>query len=267
MKNKNKMRVFLLTLLIISGHFIVAQINIQHTIDYTADYFRIDKLGHFYFVNDGSVSKYNKNFEKIAEYNNNLFGELAELDVTNPFRIMLYYADFNKIVFLDSNLAELRSAISLDDLGIFDAGVVSYSSTGGFWVFRTQNSQAVNYTQSLQKIQKGTELGFAGAGQEPIKMLETPRNIIIAFEDNQIFILDNFGTFHKKINTGNIVDVAISDFYIYVLEKEVLNIININTLNTQSVSLILDYKIKSIQVRGNTIFGLTDKSLITFSTD
>jgi hypothetical protein len=260
-------RFILLLILVSCFNFTSGQINILSEKNLKADFFRVDKLGNFYFVTEGSVEKYNNTFEKIAESNNNLLGTISELDVTNPFRIMLYYSDFNKIVFLDSQLAELRSAISLDDLDIFDAGAVSYSSRGGFWVFRTQSSQVVNYSQGLQEMQKGTALGYAGAGQNPLKMLETPRHIIIAFEDNQVFILDNFGTFYKKINTGEIIDLTVSDFSIYILERNVLNIINVNTLITKNFTLPEEYKFKSIQVRGNKIIGLTDKSLITFSTD
>ncbi len=232
----------------------------------TAKDFSIDNLGNFYFIKNGKVLKTDRNMNKIAEYSNNFLGDITYTDVSNPFRILIYYKDFNQIIFLDSHLAELKSPVSLDDLGIYDATAVCYSLLGGFWVYRNQKSQVIRFSQNLRKEQKGTELSAFGVNSSPRKMTETTKNIFIHFENDYIFILDNFGSYHKKVEVENIIDFRIKNNFIYTFDGQFLSLININTLNEKKIPVFYD-NIRAFDIFGQYLYCLTDKSLITFLTE
>jgi len=64
-----------------------------------------DHLGQFYMFDDKQITKYDQKGNRVCSYSNNQLGSISHADVSDPLRIMLFYRDFNKLVFLDKNLA------------------------------------------------------------------------------------------------------------------------------------------------------------------
>ncbi len=254
---------FTALLLIIYCTVGIAQIKIIDNKPVSADDFRIDKLGNYYFIKNNNIIKYDKNFNPKAEYSNNLLGKISSLDVSNPFRIMLYYKDFNQIVFLDSELAELKSPVSLDELNLFDAAAVCYSLNGGFWVFRNHSSQIVQFSSQLRQVQQGAQLMRTGKDRKPLKMIETANNVFIWFDSNNIFILDNFGSFVDKIYVEEIIDFTAVENLIVTVNKNFIKLINIHNLKKTERFLNTE-KNKALDVFGGKFYVLTNQSLITF---
>lgn len=240
------------------------QIQIINTYSVIADDFKVDKLGNIYFIKGNKIVKHTKNFEKISEYRNTLLGNPHSIDVSNPFRILVYYKDFNQIVYLDSELAELKSPISLDELGFFDVTAVCYSLNGGFWVYRNQVNRALQISTQLQKTQESPTLSVREKDGEALSIMETSNNIFILFESNYVYILNNLGAYYKKIFIDEAIDVIpVKNVLMYVNKNELI-LKNIHNYQEKSYSLNID-KIKALDSFGNKIFILTDKSLITFS--
>lgn len=254
---------FATLLIIITCTAGIAQIKIIDNKSVKADDFRIDKLGNYYFVKDNNIIKHDKNFIPKAEYSNNLLGEISSIDVSNPFRIMIYYKDFNQIVFLDSELAELKSPVSLDELNLFDAVAVCYSLNGGFWAFRDHSSQIVQFSSQLRQVQQGAQIMRAAKDRKPLKMIETANNVFIRFDSNNIFILDNFGSFVDKIYIEEIIDFTAVENLIVSIDKNFIKLINIHNFKINEKFLNIE-NIKALDVFGRKFYVLTDQSLITF---
>lgn len=239
------------------------QLTLKDTKTVVADNISIDKLGNIYLINSGEIVKFDKKFNRIADYSNNLLGDIDFVDVSNPFRVMLYYRDFNRIVFLDSNLAELKSPLALDQLGAMDITAVCYSISGGFWVYSNNTSQVFRFSERLQKELKGVELGAVGAKGNAVRMIETTKHIFVLFENDYIFILDRFGSYYKKIRFDNIIDFAVKDNTILSLANNVITATNIVTMSQNTIPLLTE-KVKAFDIFGNHLYCLTDTSLITF---
>src|SRR5438552_190098 len=69
------------------------------------DYFTADNLGNFYTVREDELIKYLPNGKMFARYSNLKLGSISAIDVTNPLKILLYYRDFQQIIFLDNQLS------------------------------------------------------------------------------------------------------------------------------------------------------------------
>ncbi|MFH2096168.1 MAG: hypothetical protein ABIJ16_10720, partial [Bacteroidota bacterium] len=100
--------------------------------------FVTDHLGNLYTVDGLKFAKYNPDGEETAHYSNAYYGEISYADVTDPYRILLYYRDFNQILFLDKELSEIASPIFLSDLSVEQATIACTSNRGGFWVYDRQ---------------------------------------------------------------------------------------------------------------------------------
>ena len=93
----------------------------------------VDRLGNIYLVKNNVVAKYDADMNFLCAYDNYPAGSMSSLDVSNPFKVIVFYSEFNKLIYLDSKLAELLSPLMLDDAGLYNIKVVCSSVFGGFW--------------------------------------------------------------------------------------------------------------------------------------
>jgi hypothetical protein len=226
-----------------------------------AECFYVDNLENLYFYNNNSILKTSKQLSKIVTFDNKSFGNISYIDVSDPFRILVFYKDINRLVFLDNYFAELRDPIVLDDLSLYNVDVVCSSSQGGFWVYDSQNSQAVLINKDLVKVQEGTNL-YSLVGQSKAKKIkETNNYLFIQFENNQIIVLDKFGNFYKKINIPDIIFFDALNDDIYVVLSTHIDVIKINSEEIIEIK-IPDMKVNDFKIGGNYIYILSGKTLI-----
>ena len=74
--------------------------------------FAADNLDNLYLLNSSDqLKKINEKGDSVAVFNNiRKYGKVAQIDVSNPLRVLLYYKDFSTIVVLD-RLLNVRSTI------------------------------------------------------------------------------------------------------------------------------------------------------------
>lgn len=163
----------------------------------SAQYFESDKLGQSYvFTSDNEVVKYNLQGEETYKYSRNTAGELQFIDATDPFNVLLYYADFGEIVTLNRTLNE-TSTINLLDLGYQDVGVLAMSNDNNIWL----------YDPNDYKLKKIDRIGAVILESMPlINIVEGINPHMIVERDNQLFMSDKsgilvFDPFGKYIKT------------------------------------------------------------------
>src|SRR5688572_3667151 len=88
------------------------------------DFFEADNFGNIYTVKNEELCKYLPNGKRHARYSNLRYGNITSLDVSNPLKILLYYRDFQQIIFLDNQLSVNSNPVSLELLGLEQAHLV-----------------------------------------------------------------------------------------------------------------------------------------------
>ena len=83
----------------------------------TTDFITTDKLGNLYTVAGDEISKYDQNGKFLQKNSIKSLGKITSLDVTNPLKILVFYKDYNKIVFIDNMLAQSGNLIDLSAMG------------------------------------------------------------------------------------------------------------------------------------------------------
>ena len=121
-------------LLLLLPFLVLSQESVSWSREAVADALEIDRLGNIYLVKGNVVAKYDAEMNFLCAYDNYPAGSMSSLDVFNPFKVIVFYSEFNKLMYLDSKFAELRSPIMLDDAELYNTKVVCSSSFGGFWI-------------------------------------------------------------------------------------------------------------------------------------
>lgn len=119
------------------------------TLPLSANFATTDNLGNVYVLgHDNALQKFKADGQRLAHYSNNRLGPATSLDAANPLKLMLWYADFRTVVFLDRSLTELGS-LQLDAVGFSLVRSVAMSFDGNLWV----------YDEALFKLKKITPEG------------------------------------------------------------------------------------------------------------
>ena len=134
----------LLVLLNLNDYELIKTVNIEGNI------FKTDQLENIYVGNNQNIVKFNNLGTKLFTYNNNYLGAITYFDISDPLRTLVFYKDFNQVLYLDNTLSAIGSPILLDNLGYNQIELACSSNTGGFWIFNSQTNQLILIDKNLQ---------------------------------------------------------------------------------------------------------------------
>jgi len=228
-------------------------INFETIIEKHYDFFETNAMGNIFLVKDYSITQYDYKGNQIQTYSKSEYGNITSIDVSNPFRILLFYKDFNNLVFLDNRLAEISDHISLDKLGITEADVVCSSATGGFWLFNTNTFQLEKYNSKLDLLQSGTRMqSIINRTEYPDFLTETGNYIYLGFKHKGVYLFDFYGTFIKFIPVNYKSKIKIINDYIFYNSD---SLYRYNTKNFETSVIDINYvETSSFSIEKNLIF-------------
>jgi hypothetical protein len=95
----------------------------------------VDPLGNAYVLTPGGdLLQVMPDGRVVFNYHNTVLGEPTQLDVTDPFNLVLFFAEQQTIVLLDRTLSE-RSELDLRTTDIQNASAVARSHDNQLWVY------------------------------------------------------------------------------------------------------------------------------------
>lgn len=258
------MKTFFLYILILIGiNCCYAQLEFVSERDIKTDNFFIDILGNEYLYSKKSLQKTDIQTNKIVVYDTKKYGTLTSIDISNPLSTLLFYEESNIIVFLDNYLAEQRSAINLDDLGLFGLSCVC-NSHRGFWIFDNQQCNVNLISKDLNIIQKGTNLYSIIEINQPTRMLETNNFLVLQINNSKLIILDKFGNYYKSILTHNLSFFDVFNDDIFTIEDKKMKKYSLSDNNEFEFDLPQVADIQSFNIYKNYLFLLTKEKLIKY---
>lgn len=241
----------------------------EKELDYKADFFTSDQLGNLYIIKNAELKKVDFENNKEKNYSNSLFGKISTVDVSDPFRTLLYYKDFNKIVFLDKNLSEIISPIILDDLGYYNVLSVCQSVNGGFWLFDQSLSQLVYVDKSLNTVKKSSQLSdLLGQNieQKQVFMLEKNDYIYLGINGEGVLLFDNYGTYLKTFPLLNSGVFQVSNGIISYYKEGKLYFYNTKNFTEEHIPLP-KHDCKQVRIENNRLLIQTKEKIFIYQLD
>ena len=224
------------------------------SIDAPYDFGIADHLGNVYIISGKSLTKYNADGSKMATYTNQYFGSIELADATDPFRLLLYYEDFNQVVFLDNFLAEIGSPVNLDEMGYSNTRLVCNSGRGGFWLFDRRFNQLIYLNRNLQSVAKSQNLsGFIGEKQ-PTTIVERNQQLFMNVPDTGIFVFDQFANYIKTIHIKQADNVEFDKNNIYYSDNMQFYIYNMKQMEKINIKLPEQKNNMAVRMAANKIY-------------
>lgn len=239
---------------------------LEKELDYKADFFTSDQLGNLYFIKNTELQKVDFETNRGGSYSNTLSGNISTVDVSDPFRILLFYKDFNKIVFLDKNLSEIISPIILDDLGYYNVLSVCQSVNGGFWLFDQSLSQLVYIDKNLNTVKKSSQLSDLlrqNIEQKQVFMLEKNDYIYLGINGEGVLLFDNYGTYLKTFPLLNSGVFQVSNGIISYYKEGKLFFYNTNNFTENHITLP-KHDCKQVRIENKRLFMQTKEKIFIY---
>ncbi len=223
---------------------------------------KADPFGNVYVIGTNEISKYNYKGILQKTFSNKRYGKISFLDVTNPLKILVYYKDFQQIVFLDDQLTLSNNPISLENLGYEQTSLVCSSMNNSFWLYNNQNNELVRYSKELKPLVKtGNLKQILQSDIKPNFIKEHNGNLYLNCPSFGILVFDIYGTFSKTIPLKNLKEFDVVNGNIFYFENNTLKEYQLQTFNTIEKQFT-DTLIKTVYWNNSTFYKVYADSLI-----
>lgn len=163
--------------------------------------FAADAIGQLYVLGaGGQLRKYGPAGDSVGVFNEvRQYGRLSHIDVTNPMRPLLFYADFGTVVVLD-RFMRLVNTIDLRRLGIFQAQAVARSYDNQVWVYDGQDTRLRKVSEDGRVLLSTPELRTV-MDDPPMPQRIFDRNGMTYLYDSLrgLYVFDYYGAYRNRL--------------------------------------------------------------------
>jgi hypothetical protein len=183
--------------------------------------------------------------------------------VTNPLKIQVFYKDFQQILFLDNQLSESNSSISLEKLGYEQCGLTCTSANNSFWIYNKQNNELIRLNNDLEPfIKTGNLKRILEIDISPNFMREHNGYLYLNCPKEGILVFDIFGTYYKTIPIKNLTEFIIQNSNIIYYKKGVLYEYQTQTF-TSNEKIFNDSNLVNVIYQNSKFYKIYNDSLIS----
>ncbi|CAG0966708.1 MAG: hypothetical protein HND27_04245 [Bacteroidetes bacterium] len=162
--------------------------------------FTTDHLGNLYTIEKNHIVKYNKNGEKLYFFSTNKYGNVTGLDVSNPYKILVFFSDFSTLLFLDNTLSLNGEPINMQQQGMEMTALAASSYQNGIWLYDALQFRLIRLNENLSvTVNTPNLVQTTGINLQPTFMQEYNNLLFVNNPESGILVFDIFGAYIKTI--------------------------------------------------------------------
>lgn len=160
----------------------------------------VDKIGQLYVLTKtNSLEKYSADGRLLFRFNDNDFGPISSIDVTNPLQVVLWIKAYQKVVVLDRTLNPL-STFRLEEIGIPTVDAVCVANQNQLWLYDISTFRFKLLSAQGKVLREGQDLSLVMEEQFRPRLLWERDNHLFALDQaGSISEFDTYGAFIRKI--------------------------------------------------------------------
>ena len=198
-------------------------------------YFTTDGLNNIYVITSkNEILKYNQDGSFDSRFVSLKMGKLGTVDASNPFKLLLYYPDFQTVQMLDKDLNSLGS-FNLNDLGIAQTGGIAMSDDGRTWVYDAAENKLKTVNGDAGRQVQSAVVPFVGSAVS--QMVFRGNTLYVNVPDKGIYLFDRFGKFIKTLDIKNSNYFQVIDNQLFYSQNGQLFRFQLQTLQTLPVKM------------------------------
>lgn len=253
---------FLLTLLLCFSIAKAQEFEFIAKIDTVAKIASVDNFGNLFIITPkNEVLKFNQQGKFLWNYTNKTYGDITQLDVTDPLRVILFYAGFQQIVVLNNNLSEI-SQYSFNQNPEQQITLIASANNNGFWVYDQINRELRKLTNSFtDDLKSGNIYQRNGFDMQANFMVSDEQYVFINDEIEGVRVFDQYGNFVKTAVIESESEFEVNGQEIYFFKNPKLMSYNYLTFELKEVPLPIKSNSTNALLRYNRLIILNEKGL------
>ncbi len=224
-------------------------------------FFTTDRLQNIYIITaKNEILKYNQDGSFDAQYVNLEMGRLGVLDASNPFKILVYYPDFQSFKLLDKELNTLGT-YNLNNLGVARVGSIAMGDDGRVWIYDAGKNKLFTFDNGQTQQVQGGVMPFAG--KVPSMMLMRENTLFVNVPTEGVFLFDRFGKYLKKLDLKNVSYFQVIGNQLFFQQNGKIMRYNLQNFATSPLPLPSDVKgDELVRMEKNFLYTQQGKTIV-----
>lgn len=230
-------------------------------------FFTVDPLDNIYLITStNQLKKIKANGDSAGVFNDvKRYGKLADIDVTNPLKILLYYKNFGTVVVLDRFLNS-RNTINFRKQNIFSVQAIATSYDNNLWLFDEQDNKLKKINDEGQLLMESPDFRMQfDSVPAPIQLIDKENFVYLYDTAKGFYIFDYYGAFKNRLPFLNWSNVAVSGKNMYGFSNHTLYSYELNSLTLKEYQLpaYLD-NYTSLKAMNGKLYLLNDEGISVY---
>ena len=200
-------------------------------------YFLTDQLKNIYIItNRDELLKYDADGYFDSRFSFKKFGRIGGVDVSNPFKIILYYADYQCVVLIDGALNPIKT-LFLNEMGVPNAAAMAIGA-GDLWIYDSGLNKFLRFSvdaSGFKLAQSTSPLSISGL--QPNQMLIYENMVYLNVPTKGVLVFDQFGKYIKTFDIKNASALQIIENKLFYKQNNKFYRFNLQTLATNAINL------------------------------
>jgi len=214
----------------------ISDLQIVSRIYVKADKIYADNFDKLYVISGNSLIKYNLKGEELCVFDSPFNENISFADVKNPMKILIYFENQNKLVFLDNKLSLIGDEINLESKNLYNDLLICESESDGFWVTDVSNNVLIKYTSDFKEEFRKDLFELK---ETPDFMVSNNNSLFVKTINGNILVYDNLGNYNFKINKKIHSEFQVSSDELHYFNKKNNLFISYNINTGDSVTVVL----------------------------
>ncbi len=214
----------------------------------------IDNRGFIYIIAESSLYKYSSEGEFLFSYQNAFLGSISDIDLSSPMKIMLFYQESGKVIFLDEHLSPISEELDFTSKQYHSVLLAAYSTSNHIWIYNETERDLIKLDFYLNEQSK---THHSIPNFNPIQLLVlSEKTIVMNNPETGILFFDSFGTYIKTIGIRTPQKTQRDNQFIYYLKDNNLHRYDYKKLDETVISLGIE-NLKQVIVYKDRLVLLT----------
>ncbi len=227
-------------------------------------YFNVDNLDNTYLIIDNNqLKKLDAKGDSVAVYNDvKKYGNPAYIDVTNPFKILVYYKNYSTVVMLDRLLA-VRNMINFRNQQIFFVNNVTLSYDNYIWLFDEEDFKLKKIDEEGKVLLASTDWRMLfDTVPAAVKIIDRDNFVYLYDPTKGFYIFDYYGSFKNRLAFLNWTNVEVNENTVYGFSNDKLYSYQLKSLQLKEYRLPKFFgKYSSIKAMNGKVYLLNERGV------
>lgn len=227
------------------------------SIGQTARWIEVDKMQQLYLlIGENNLLKYDNNGNLVFQFNENNLGPISYIDVSNPFRILVYYDDYATVVFLDRTLSELQRH-DLSELDLPQVEALGTASDNNLWLFDNNSYTLKKLDQKNEILVESLDLNLLlPEALNPVRLLEADNRVYLNSPNLGLLVFDLLGNYIKTIPLLELEYFQWHEGQIFYTKDQKLQAYHLLSFQHQNIELpVLDQNLEQLCIAQDYLYA------------